>query len=118
MYDEYIEEDEIEYPWGFYYNWASDMLSEELSDLTHDPSGYLESMSWDPEEWLEKVDVRDADYTSDQVVELAGILKKYFEKYAETEDIGEATIDTMCENEVEDFIANTIAGCIQSAASA
>ena len=51
--------------------------------------------------------------------ELAGILKKYFEKYAEKKaDPGEATIATMEENEVEDFIANTIAGRIRSAASA
>ena len=118
MYGEYIAERSLGYPRRFYYNWASDMLAGEIEDLTHDLKDYLESMGWDPEEWLGRVKADDINYTQEDVEELAGILKKYFEKYAEkTASPGNAAIDTMCEDEVEDFISNTIAGCIKAAAT-
>ncbi len=119
MYGEYIAERVTGYPWRFYYNWASDIFDGELEDFRHGPRGFLESMGWDPDEWLPKVKPDDVNYTREDAEELAGILKKYFEKYAEKKaDPEEATVATMEENEVEDFIANTIAGRIRSAASA
>ncbi|PYB68543.1 hypothetical protein DMB44_04205 [Thermoplasma sp. Kam2015] len=112
-----LEEDEDQwiYPWGFYYNWASDIFYGELEDFSYDPRDYLESMCWDPDEWLGKIKPDDVDYTEEQVTELAEILRKYFEKYLEREEPVDATMDTMDEDEVRDFIANTIAECIQSA---
>lgn len=119
MYGEYIAERVTGYPWQFYYNWASDILAGELEDFRRGPRGFLGSMGWDPDQWLPKVRMVDVGFTQEDAMELAGILKKHFDRYAEKmADPGEATIATMEENEVEDFITNTIAGCIRSAASA
>ncbi len=112
-----MEEDTDGYPWEFYYNWASDMLYSELEELNHCPKDYLESMGWDPDEWLSRIDLNEVNYSEEDVMKLAGILKKYFEEYLEEEEVGDASIDAMYEDEVEDFIADTIAGCIQSAAT-
>jgi len=113
MYGEYIaEEKEATHPQRYYYNWASDIFAGELEDFRHNPRDYLESMGWDADEWLSKIKPDDVNYTMDDVTELAGLLQKYFEKYLEEEGPGDASIDTMCENEAEDFIANTIADCV------
>lgn len=108
---------EQEYPLGFYYNWASDILNMELEDFEHDPSGYLESMGWNPYEWLGKVNIDDVEITRKMVTEFAQILKKYFDRYGRSMEPPEATLATMDKNEVSDFIVNTIAGCIMEAAT-
>lgn len=110
---EYIAERSTGYPWRFFYNWASDTFAGELEEFTHNPRGYLESMCWNPDEWLPKINVKDVKYTTDDVVKLAGILKKYFNRAIEEDpDEWNATMEALYSDEAEDFIANTMASCI------
>jgi hypothetical protein len=97
------------------YAWASDWFQHDIDDYETDPKRYYESMGWDPDEWMKKVNPDDVDFTGDDVTKLASIVEKYFKKYANEDNLYDIAMSIQDENEVADFITNTIAKAINNA---
>lgn len=99
----------------FFYNWASDIFMLETENLEHDPKDYLESMGWDADEF--KFNPDRMNYTDEDVKGLADLFKKYWPKAMKEEknSPADATMAVMDENEVSDYLVNTMAKRIRIA---
>lgn len=97
------------------YTLASDWLNREIDEYEYDPKGYYESMGWEASEWIKKVNPDDVDITGSDVTKLASIIEKYFRKHADEDNVYDISMSILDENEVADFISNTIAEEINNA---
>ncbi|MEM0135984.1 MAG: hypothetical protein QXU18_12300 [Thermoplasmatales archaeon] len=93
------------------YSIASDIFQSEADEFCSDPIGYLDSLGWE----RRNLDVEKFDYTEEDVMGLARIIAEHWDRLllAEGGDVIEAFIAVTSENEVEDYISNTMAGAIE-----